>query len=97
MGIFRQDLLSGKVVIVTGGATGIGAEIAYQMMSLGAKVVIASRKEERCKEAASHLIEMTGGQALGVGCNIRDQEACSELIRTTKENFGEIDIICAYS
>ena len=38
MGIFREDLLKDKVAIVTGGATGIGAEIAFQMLSLGQRL-----------------------------------------------------------
>ena len=93
MSIFRTDLLKDKVAIVTGGATGIGAEIAFQMLSLGAKVVIASRKEERCLLAAQHLGEMTGGQVIGLGCNIREQENCMTLVQQTREHFGEIDIL----
>ena len=93
MGIFRANLLKDKVAIVTGGATGIGAEIAFQMLSLGAKVVIASRKEERCQTAAQHLSEMTGSEAIGLGCNIREQQACVDLVKQTKEHFGGIDIL----
>ncbi len=53
--IFRPDLLAGRVALVTGGGTGIGASIAREYARLGATVVIASRKLETIQTAATGL------------------------------------------
>ncbi|MEZ4237812.1 MAG: SDR family NAD(P)-dependent oxidoreductase [Myxococcota bacterium] len=50
--IFRDDLFADRVVLVTGGGTGIGVAVARELGSLGAKVVIASRKAENIEPAA---------------------------------------------
>ena len=81
-----------KVAIVTGGATGIGAEIAFQMLTLGAKVVIAQEKKNVVSWLPSTWRD-DGGQVIGVGCNIREQQNCIDLVEKTKETFGGIDIL----
>jgi NAD(P)-dependent dehydrogenase (short-subunit alcohol dehydrogenase family) len=53
--MFAADLFKGKVVFVTGGGSGIGYTIAKQFLLLGAKVWIASRKEERINKAIEEL------------------------------------------
>ena len=54
---FAPNLLAGKVVVITGGGTGIGLELARAMSTLGAKLVIASRKTERIEAAADRSEE----------------------------------------
>lgn len=55
--VFRRDLFSGKVAVVTGGGTGIGRAITTELALLGCKVVIASRKMERLETAAKEINE----------------------------------------
>ena len=76
--VFREGLFSGKVAIVTGGGTGIGKAIAAELLSLGSKVVIASRNEERLHKTAKELEESVTpnntGQIKAIPCNIRNEE-----------------------
>ena len=91
--IFRADLFRGRVALVTGGATGIGLAIAEELASLGAKVVIASRKRERLIPAARGLSEEYGAEVEGVVCNIRQADEVEALVDRTLERFGKIDFL----
>ena len=84
--------MSGRVVIVTGGTRGIGRALAEGYVSAGAKVVIASRKAEACKDTEDHLRAM-GGDALGVPAHMGDLDDLDELVRRTVEEFGALDVV----
>lgn len=53
--VFRPDLFSGQVVLVTGGGTGIGRCIAHELAALGATVVLAARREEPLRGTAGEI------------------------------------------
>jgi NAD(P)-dependent dehydrogenase (short-subunit alcohol dehydrogenase family) len=84
--------LTNKVAIVTGSSRGIGLAIAECMASLGAKVVISSRKAEAC-EAAAQAIRAKGGEAAVIPCNVSRRNEIEALVEGTKERFGAIDIL----
>jgi peroxisomal trans-2-enoyl-CoA reductase len=65
--IFRSNLLHGKTAIVSGGSTGIGYNIAKELMDLGCHVIIASRSEERLKNATEELRRNRNGNGSGSG------------------------------
>ncbi len=81
-----------RVAIVTGGTRGIGRSIAEGFVAAGAKVVVASRKEEACRETVAHL-ESMGGEALGVPTHMGELESAAGLVRATVERFGRIDVV----
>jgi NAD(P)-dependent dehydrogenase (short-subunit alcohol dehydrogenase family) len=83
---------TGRVAIVTGGTRGIGRSIAEGFVAAGAKVVVASRKAEACKETERHLIAQ-GGEALGVATQMGDLAAVKALVGATVDRFGRIDVI----
>lgn len=85
--------LSGKVAIVTGGATGLGAQMAEALAESGANLVIAARKLERCIKACSELEKQNGIKAVPVACDISKPEDCKNLVDTAYEQFGRIDIL----
>jgi len=91
--IFRDDLLAGKVAVITGGGTGIGAFIAHELGCLGAEIVIASRKAENIEPAAAALSKRLGRDVLGLTCNIRDPDDTAALVTKTVERFGRLDIL----
>ena len=90
--IFRSDLFKGQVGIVTGGGSGSGRCIAHELSALGARVVLASRSEEKLKAVAAE-IEEDGGKADYVVCNIRNEEQVKSLIATTIQRHAKIDFV----
>lgn len=89
--IFRSDLFAGKVAVVTGGATGIGRAITEELVHLGCKVVIASRKEDRLKKAAEEInTAVSNGTepVLPVQCNTRKEDEV-RYINAMKRLIGE--------
>ena len=93
MGLFREDLLTGQVALVTGGGTGIGAAIARELGRQGATVVIASRKASNIEPAAAGLTEELGRPVTGVICDIRDRESVSHAVKETIAAHGRLDIL----
>jgi NAD(P)-dependent dehydrogenase (short-subunit alcohol dehydrogenase family) len=84
--------LSGKVAIVTGSTKGIGRSIAESLARAGAKVVISSRKADKCEEVAT-LIRSEGLEAAAIACHIGKREDVEHLVSETKKQFGQIDIL----
>ena len=91
--IFKDNIFDGKVALVTGGATGIGAEMAFQLASHGAQVIIASRKADKIAAAAAGLSKLTGQTVEGRECNIRDRETVKNTVSDIVDQWGKIDIL----
>ena len=86
--------LSGQVAVVTGSSRGIGRSAAEIMASLGAKVVVSSRKAEACEEVATS-IKKAGGEAIVIPCNISRRNEVEALISGTIKQWGRIDtLVC---
>ena len=84
--------LTGKVAIVTGGSKGIGRAIAERMAEAGAKIVISSRKLDKCEEVAE-AIRAAGGDATAIACNVSHMDQLENLVDQTIKTYGKIDIL----
>jgi len=84
--------LTGKVAIVTGASRGIGQAIAECFADAGAKVVISSRKQDGLN-AVAEVIRAKGGTALPVAAHNGQKDALQNLVKTTIETYGQIDIL----
>lgn len=89
---FAPGLLAGRVCLVTGGATGIGLAICRSMARLGARLVIASRKQAALDAAAAELGGL-GAAVLTVATNVREAPEVERLIERTIEHFGALDVL----
>jgi NAD(P)-dependent dehydrogenase (short-subunit alcohol dehydrogenase family) len=84
--------MTGRTVIVTGGTRGIGRALAEGYVAAGARVAVASRKPEACKETEEHLRGL-GGEAIGVPTHLGDLGALRILVEKTVDAFGGIDVV----
>jgi len=84
--------LSGKVAIVTGASRGIGKSIAAEFARAGAKVALASRKQDALDEAAKE-IRRHGGEAIGIAAHGGDKVALNALVDKTVSQYGRLDIL----
>ncbi|XP_071103056.1 peroxisomal trans-2-enoyl-CoA reductase-like isoform X1 [Haliotis cracherodii] len=97
--VFRAGLFKDRVAIVTGGGTGIGKAIALELLYLGCKVMIASRKTEQLEKASVEMCKQIDRQGRGpaqlhhVQCNIRKEEQVKNLMSATLSTYGKIDFL----
>ena len=87
-----MNRLEGKVAIITGGNSGVGAATAQKFAAEGAKVVITARREAQLEEVAAKIRE-AGGEVLPVVSDISKAEDAKRVLAATLEAFGKVDIL----
>ena len=88
--IFRSDAFADKVVIVTGGGSGIGRCTAHELAALGAQVIITGRKIEKLENVSQEITE-DGGKVHFIVCDNREEQQVQSMIAEVIEKFGRID------
>tara|TARA_Y100000287_G_scaffold30821_1_gene22440 strand:+ start:2097 stop:2864 length:768 start_codon:yes stop_codon:yes gene_type:complete len=85
LNVFRLD---GKIALVTGASSGIGAQTVKLFSSLGAKVIAAARREDRLQDLANQYPNV-----MAVRCDVGVEADCKNLVDTIINEYGKIDIL----
>ena len=91
--MFKDRLLAGRNILVTGGGTGLGKAMAGRFLSLGADIHICGRRKGVCDDTAAELMKAHGGKVTSHGVDIRDSAAVDAMIETIFEHGPLTDLI----
>ncbi|MDX6183255.1 SDR family oxidoreductase [Flavobacterium sp. Fl-77] len=91
--MLRDDALKGKVIVVTGGGSGLGKAMTKYFLELGAQVAITSRDLEKLKATATELENETGGKCLPLQCDVRHYEEVENMLQEVLKSFGKVDVL----
>ena len=84
--------LTGKVAVITGASSGLGADAALAYAEAGADVALLARRGEKLNEVKAGL-EKTGRKILAVGCDVTKEDSVQAAVGTVLKEFGHIDIL----
>lgn len=91
--MLRDDALKGKVIVITGGGSGLGKAMTKYFMELGAQVAISSRDLEKLKNTARELETETGGKCLPVQCDVRHYNEVEAMLEQVLSTYGKVDVL----
>jgi NAD(P)-dependent dehydrogenase (short-subunit alcohol dehydrogenase family) len=91
--MLNDNALKDKVIVVTGGGTGLGKSMSLNFLELGADVVIASRKIDVLRKTAEELSSFPGRKVLPIQCDVSDYSQVEKMLKETLETFGKIDVL----
>jgi meso-butanediol dehydrogenase/(S,S)-butanediol dehydrogenase/diacetyl reductase len=87
-----EGKLSGRTIVITGAARGIGRGVAQRLAAEGANVAVADLNEEGAKAAASSIAD-AGGKAIGVGVDVGDRDSVAAALAAATSEFGRLDVL----
>jgi citronellol/citronellal dehydrogenase len=88
--VFAPGLFAGKVVVVTGGGSGIGRCVAHELSALGATVALVGRKLEKLQKVADEITQ-DGGTVSIQACDIRQEDAVKQTVAAIYAQHGRVD------
>lgn len=91
--MLRDDALADKVIVITGGGSGLGKAMTKYFMELGAKVAISSRDLEKLQNTAKELETETGGHCLAIQCDVRHYNQVEHLLTEVLKAYGKVDVL----
>lgn len=91
--MLRDNALSGKVIVITGGGSGLGKAMTRYFMELGAKVAITSRNLEKLQTTAAELEQATGGECLALACDVRHYDQVENMLAEVLKTYGKVDVL----
>lgn len=89
---FKDNVVSGRVALITGGASGIGLEIATELGLHGAKVAIMGRRQNFLDQAVEFLASKNI-QAIGLQGDVRNLEDARRVVHEVVSHFGKLDTL----
>ncbi len=91
--MLRDNALENKVIVVTGGGSGLGKAMTKYFLELGAKVAITSRDIEKLKTTAAELETQTGSSCFPVQCDVRHYDQVENMLAEVLKKFGKVDVL----
>tara|TARA_B100000003_G_scaffold92744_1_gene83175 strand:- start:2759 stop:3619 length:861 start_codon:yes stop_codon:yes gene_type:complete len=92
-GMLKENSLENKVVLVTGGGSGLGKSMVKYFLELGANVVITSRREELLIEVAKEFNSKHNSEVFPIACDVRKIDEVENVINKSYKKFGKIDCL----
>ena len=87
-----EDVLKGRIALVTGASSGIGAAVAESLSRAGAKVAITARRQARL-DALAQAVSNQGGEVLSLPADMRDSTQIREVFESIRQRWGGVDIL----
>lgn len=91
--MFKDDTFKGKVILITGGGTGLGRSIGEYLGKLGADLIITSRNQERNTVVAQEMSAITKNKVLALPCDVRDYEQVEKAVEQAYKEFDKVDML----
>ena len=91
--MLKENSLNGKTIIVTGGGSGLGKSMSEYLLTLGANIVITSRREDLLKKVANDMMKEFGGKVLPITCDVRNSDMVSKVIDESYSEFKKVDCL----
>lgn len=91
--MLRDNALSGKVIVITGGGSGLGKAMTRYFMELGANVAITSRNLEKLQTTAAELEQSTGAKCLPLACDVRHYDQVENMLAEVLKAYGKVDVL----
>ena len=92
-GMLKENSLENKVILVTGGGSGLGKSMVKYFLELGANVVITSRREELLIEVAKQFNSKHNSEVFPIACDVRKIDEVENVINESYKKFGKIDCL----
>lgn len=92
-GMLKENALAGKVIVVTGGGTGLGRSMGEYFLDLGAQLAICGRREDVLQSAAAEMEKEHGGEVFYKSCDVRSYEEVEAFRDAVLEKFGKVDVL----
>ena len=89
--MLKEGALKDKVIVVTGGGSGLGKAMTNYFLELGANIVITSRNLDKLSSVKEELEQKTGGKVLPIQCDVRNYEEVENMLKATLQEFGKVD------
>jgi len=87
-----ENEIKGKVVLITGASSGIGAATAIQLAGKGARVVLGARRLDQLEKIVAQ-VEAQGGKAICAVCDVKSREDLVQLVKLAVDTYGRLDVL----
>jgi len=91
--MLKEDSLKDKIIVITGGGTGLGKAMGKYFVELGADLVIASRKLDVLEKTAAELSKGNDQTIFPIQCDVTDYSSVENLLKTAVNKFGKVDVL----